>query len=85
MKARFYLIPMALLALERVYATLHTALLTNNLAPMDRNGDLARALLPHVDVAIESAVIGVRKPDTAFFRVGLRRAQGRTGRLRFPR
>lgn len=62
-------VPEMLRALERVHATLHTALLTNNLAPMDRNGDLARALLPHVDVVIESAVIGVRKPDTAFFRV----------------
>lgn len=62
-------IPEMVRALERVHDTLHTALLTNNLAPMDRNSDLARALLPHVDVVVESAVVGLRKPDPAFFQL----------------
>ena len=62
-------VPAMVRALERVHATLRTALLTNNLAPMDRTGELASALLPHVDVVIESAVVGVRKPDPAFFRL----------------
>ena len=62
-------VPAMVRALGRVHATLLTALLTNNLAPMDRTGELASVLLPHVDVVIESAVVGVRKPDPAFFRL----------------
>jgi putative hydrolase of the HAD superfamily len=60
-------IPAMVAALERVHATHRTALLTNNLAPMDRSSDLARALLPHVDAVIESAVVGARKPEPAFY------------------
>lgn len=54
-------------ALAQVHLTRRTALLTNNLAPIDRTSDLARTLLPHVDVVIESAVVGVRKPEPAFY------------------
>lgn len=54
-------------ALARVHETHRTALVTNNLAPMDRTAPHAVALLPHVDVVVESAVVGVRKPDPAFF------------------
>ncbi len=60
-------IPEMVDALARVHATHATALLTNNLAPMDSEGVAARALLPHFDVVIESAVVGVRKPDPAFY------------------
>lgn len=63
------LVPEMVTALERIHATLRTALLTNNLAPMDRTSDLSRVLLPHVDAVIESAVVGVRKPDPAFYRL----------------
>jgi putative hydrolase of the HAD superfamily len=53
--------------LARVHATHKTALLTNNLAPMDRTGPIARALLPHIDVVVESAVVGMRKPEVGFY------------------
>jgi putative hydrolase of the HAD superfamily len=62
-------IPEMAVALERIHRVVRTALLTNNLVPMDRAGDHARALLPHVDAVVESAVVGVRKPDAAFFRL----------------
>jgi putative hydrolase of the HAD superfamily len=62
-------IPEMVVALERIHRVCRTALLTNNLTPMDRAGDHARALLPHMDAVVESAVVGVRKPDAAFFRL----------------
>jgi putative hydrolase of the HAD superfamily len=56
-------------ALEQVHLRWRTALLTNNLSPMDRSSPLAGRLLPHFDVVVESAVVGVRKPDPEFFRI----------------
>lgn len=61
------LIPEMLDALARVHETHRTALVTNNLAPMDPTSPLVAALLPHFDAVIESAVVGVRKPDPAFY------------------
>ena len=61
------LIPEMLDALARVHETHRTALVTNNLAPMNPTTPLAVALLPHFDAVIESAVVGVRKPDPAFY------------------
>lgn len=63
------IIPEMVAALERIHGRWRTGLLTNNLAPMDPSSELARALLPHFDAVVESAVVGVRKPDPAFFRM----------------
>jgi putative hydrolase of the HAD superfamily len=63
------IIPEMVRALERIHQSWRTGLLTNNLAPMDRGSDLAGVLLPHFDTVVESAVVGVRKPDAAFFRL----------------
>lgn len=60
-------IPEMLAALARVHARWRTGLLTNNLAPMDRTVGAAAALVPHFDAVVESAVVGVRKPDPAFY------------------
>lgn len=54
-------------ALSRIHGPFRTALLTNNLAPMDPASDLSRTLAPHLDEIVESAVVGVRKPDPAFY------------------
>jgi len=62
-------IPEMVEALPRVHARYRTALLTNNLSPMDRTSPLARTLLPHFDAVVESAVVGVRKPDPDFYRL----------------
>lgn len=61
------IIPEMVDALAQVHTTLATALLTNNLAPMDPDGVAARALLAHFDVVVESAVVGLRKPDPRFY------------------
>jgi putative hydrolase of the HAD superfamily len=62
-------IPEMVEALAQIHRRFRTALLTNNLAPMDRSSVHAGALLPHFDAVVESAVVGVRKPDAAFFRL----------------
>jgi putative hydrolase of the HAD superfamily len=54
-------------ALERVRMVARTALLTNNLNPIDPTSPIASRLLPHFDVVVQSAVEGVRKPDPAFY------------------
>jgi putative hydrolase of the HAD superfamily len=53
-------------AVEVIAARLKTALLTNNVAGMGRTGPIAQ-VLAHFDVVIESSVVGVRKPDPAFY------------------
>jgi putative hydrolase of the HAD superfamily len=43
-----------------------TGLLTNNVVGMDPSGAIAE-VLAHFDVVVESSVVGVRKPDPAFY------------------
>jgi putative hydrolase of the HAD superfamily len=51
---------------------LKTALLTNNVAGMDRSGTIAE-VLEHFDVIIESSIVGIRKPDPAFYELACER------------
>jgi len=56
-------------AVRRCSERLKTGLLTNNYAPMassERSPELAE-LMGWFDVVIESSVVGVRKPDPAFY------------------
>ena len=53
-------------AVERCAAELPIALLTNNVAGMDPSGAIAE-VLAHFDVIVESSVVGLRKPDPAFY------------------
>lgn len=56
-------------AVRRCSERLKTALLTNNYAPMapaERSAELAK-LMGWFDVVVESSVVGVRKPDPAFY------------------
>lgn len=58
-------------AVRRCSERLKTALLTNNYAPMasaERSAELAE-VLGWFDVVIESSVVGVRKPDPAFYKL----------------
>lgn len=55
-------------AVELVRVAGHsTAMLTNNLSPLDSTTPMARRLLPLFDVVVQSAVEGVRKPDPGFY------------------
>lgn len=56
-------------------AGLHLALLTNNIAPMPRDGELGELLLLF-DAVVESSVEGVRKPEPAFYERALSRVGG---------
>jgi putative hydrolase of the HAD superfamily len=60
-------IPQMVEALPRVRRVAATALLTNNIRPLDVGGSVASALLRHFDVVVQSSVEGVRKPDPAFY------------------
>ncbi|MCY4135355.1 MAG: HAD-IA family hydrolase [bacterium] len=63
------LIPSMAEAVRRCSERLKTGLLTNNYAPMgssERSAELAE-VLGRFDVVIESSVVGVRKPDPAFY------------------
>jgi putative hydrolase of the HAD superfamily len=60
-------------ALPRVRAVARTALLTNNLRPLDPTTPTTRRLLPHFDVIVQSSVEGVRKPDVAFYELACAR------------
>jgi putative hydrolase of the HAD superfamily len=53
-------------AVEVIASRLKTALLTNNVVGMDPSGPIAE-VLTHFDVIVESSVVGVRKPDPAFY------------------
>ena len=59
-------------AVERISARLKTGLLTNNVVGMDPSGEIAN-VLAHFDVVIESSVVGVRKPDPAFYELACER------------
>ncbi|MGI8751658.1 MAG: HAD-IA family hydrolase [Acidimicrobiales bacterium] len=62
--------PAMIQAVRRCRPRLRTALLTNNVAPMDRPiGD--EALGDLFDVVIESSKVGVRKPDPRFYQLAL--------------
>lgn len=63
------LLPSMAEAVRRCSERLKTGLLTNNYAPMgssERSAELAE-VLEWFDVVIESSVVGVRKPDPAFY------------------
>ncbi|CAN5580775.1 hypothetical protein BH18ACT1_BH18ACT1_09980 [soil metagenome] len=64
-------------ALRRVKAAgLRQAVLTNNIAPMDGDGDAAARpevveVMALFDVVVESSTAGVRKPDPRFYDLAL--------------
>ena len=63
------LLPNMAEAVRRCSERLKTGLLTNNYLPMDsseRSAELAE-VMGWFDVVIESSVVGVRKPDPAFY------------------
>lgn len=67
--------PEMLEAVRRCHERLGTAILTNNIArPVDGAGtgevtQVMAALRDHVDVVVESSKVGVRKPDSAIYRL----------------
>jgi putative hydrolase of the HAD superfamily len=60
-------------------AGLPLALLSNNVAPMERAGRLGE-LLGLFDAVVESSVEGVRKPEPAIYELALRRLSEAVGR-----
>jgi putative hydrolase of the HAD superfamily len=60
-------------------AGLPLALLSNNVAPMERTGRLGE-LLGLFDAVVESSVEGVRKPEPAIYELALRRLSEAVGR-----
>jgi putative hydrolase of the HAD superfamily len=64
-----------LLAVGRIRAERKTAMLTNNLSPMDPTAPVARRLLPLFDTVVQSAVEGVRKPDPRFYLLACERLE----------
>lgn len=59
-------------AVEVISNRLKTGLLTNNVVGMDPSGAIAD-VISHFDVVIESSVVGVRKPDPAFYELACER------------
>ena len=59
-------------AVEVIATQRKTALLTNNVVGMDPSGAIA-AVLSRFDVVVESSVVGVRKPDPAFYAIACER------------
>lgn len=59
-------------AVEVVATRLKTGLLTNNVVGMDPTGAIAE-VVSHFDEIIESSVVGVRKPDPAFYELACER------------
>jgi putative hydrolase of the HAD superfamily len=64
-------------------AGLPLALLSNNVAPMERTGRLGE-LLELFDAVVESSVEGVRKPEPAIYALALRRLSDAAGRELAP-
>ena len=64
--------PAMVRAVEVIAAQRKTALLTNNVVGMDPSGAIAD-VVAHFDVVIESSVVGVRKPDPAFYELACER------------
>jgi putative hydrolase of the HAD superfamily len=52
-------------------ASLRTAAVTNNVAPMASHEPEVGQLLELFDVVVESSVVGVRKPEERFYRIAL--------------
>jgi len=72
--------PAMLTAVQRLRAAgLPLALLSNNVAPMERTGRLGD-LLGLFDAVVESSVEGVRKPEPAIYSLALRRLSEAAGR-----
>jgi putative hydrolase of the HAD superfamily len=72
--------PAMLTAVARLRdAGLPLALLSNNVAPMERTGRLGE-LLALFDAVVESSVEGVRKPEPAIYDLALRRLSEAAGR-----
>ena len=64
--------PAMVTALQRLRdADFRLAAVTNNIAPMASGGRDVSALLDLFDVVVESSVVGVRKPEEAFYRIAL--------------
>jgi putative hydrolase of the HAD superfamily len=64
--------PVMLEALRRLKAShLRTAAVTNNVAPMASGERDVSELLSLFDVVVESSVVGVRKPEQAFYTIAL--------------
>jgi putative hydrolase of the HAD superfamily len=64
--------PAMLAALRRLQVSeLRTAAVTNNVAPMASGERDVSELLGLFDVVVESSVVGVRKPEEAFYRMAL--------------
>lgn len=59
-------------AVEIIGRRMKTALLTNNVVGLDPSGEITE-VLAHFDVVIESSVVGVRKPDPAFYELACER------------
>ena len=72
--------PAVVTAVQRLRAAgLPLALLSNNVAPMERTGRLGE-LLGLFDAVVESSVEGVRKPEPAIYELALRRLSEAVGR-----
>ncbi|WP_138760968.1 HAD-IA family hydrolase [Modestobacter altitudinis] len=72
--------PAMVTAVARLRAAgLPLALLSNNVAPMERTGRLGE-LLELFDTVVESSVEGVRKPEPAIYELALRRLSEAVGR-----
>ena len=64
--------PVMMEALRRLRASpLRTAAVTNNIAPMGSGERDVSELLSLFDVVVESSVVGVRKPEEAFYKIAL--------------
>jgi len=64
--------PVMIDALRRLKQTpLRTAAVTNNVAPMGSGERDVSELLELFDVVVESSVVGVRKPEEAFYKLAL--------------
>ena len=64
--------PVMVEALRRLKASpLRTAAVTNNVAPMASGERDVSELLSLFDVVVESSVVGVRKPEEAFYKIAL--------------
>lgn len=59
-------------AVTVIAGRMKTGLLTNNVVGMDPSGAIAD-VLEHFDVVIESSVVGLRKPDPAFYELACER------------
>ena len=64
--------PVMMEALRRLKASaLRTAAVTNNVAPLASGERDVSELLSLFDVVVESSVVGVRKPEEAFYKIAL--------------